>query len=429
MSQDGVPILISAQDPSFWQSCLTIVPQLAQAYDLAFGRRKKTLRVPGEATDRQLLALAKKIHRLKPSKLIFYDHRPHPERLLRALHQVNRGRWPSLYFHIYGGFTLETPHWERTEPFLKGAPITFICPSERHARMVAHFVQEPQSRVVESAFSVDTSVGFYDSKARQRGRKKLRLNEDAFAVIYAGRLSEQKNIDWLIESFVKFADTKETPCELFLAGLFDDLGVPMFAPLDVPGSYYFHIERVLARLAPELRQKIHFLGMLEADELTDLYQAGDLFVSFSVHHDEDFGISPAEALCIGTPVLLTDWGGFSSYHRISPGDVGLMPVFITKEGLVIDTQNILNQFEFFFARRKDEAARARRSALFQKHLSPEAAAERLIRIHRQAPQKFVGFKPILQKHAALWKQKPIFSTENAEIYHEVYRSYVRESDV
>ena len=45
-----------------------------------------------------------------------------------------------------------------------------------------------------------------------------------------------------------------------------------------------------------IRERIHFLENLTANELTSYYQACDVFTSISLHNDEDFGMSPAEAL-------------------------------------------------------------------------------------------------------------------------------------
>ena len=49
--------------------------------------------------------------------------------------------------------------------------------------------------------------------------------------------------------------------------------------------------------------------------LTSILQAyngllSNLFISLSLYHDEDFGFSPIESLCVGTKVLLTYWGGY-----------------------------------------------------------------------------------------------------------------------
>ena len=36
----------------------------------------------------------------------------------------------------------------------------------------------------------------------------------------------------------------------------------------------------------------------------------DVFVSLSVHQDENFGYAPIEAMACGVPAVVTDWGGY-----------------------------------------------------------------------------------------------------------------------
>jgi glycosyltransferase involved in cell wall biosynthesis len=72
---------------------------------------------------------------------------------------------------------------------------------------------------------------------------------------------------------------------------------------------------------PEHRQKL--IGMLESvsgiliedylerDKLTDLYRASDVYVS--LHRSEGFGLSIAEAMQLGKPVIATDYSGNTDF--------------------------------------------------------------------------------------------------------------------
>jgi glycosyltransferase involved in cell wall biosynthesis len=53
---------------------------------------------------------------------------------------------------------------------------------------------------------------------------------------------------------------------------------------------------------------------VENDVLKDFYKSADLYLSLSTYHDEDFGMSVAEALMSGLPAILSNWAGYSSFN-------------------------------------------------------------------------------------------------------------------
>ena len=57
------------------------------------------------------------------------------------------------------------------------------------------------------------------------------------------------------------------------------------------------------------------MGHLDPSELAHLYNGADAFASMSVHHDEDFGMSPVEALCCGTRQFLPSGGAMLPFRK------------------------------------------------------------------------------------------------------------------
>ena len=45
------------------------------------------------------------------------------------------------------------------------------------------------------------------------------------------------------------------------------------------------------------------------DCLKGLYAAADVFVNFTLHHSENFGLANVEAMSAGLPLVVSDWGG------------------------------------------------------------------------------------------------------------------------
>lgn len=129
----------------------------------------------------------------------------------------------------------------------------------------------------------------------------LKRVEDAypgdFRVLYAGRLTKEKGVDLLAESFLR-ARERDPRLHLLLAG-----GGP---------------EEEMLR--ERLGEHATFLGWLEGEELAKAYASSDAFLFCSVI--DTFGQVIVEAQASGTPVVAVDAGGPASLIR--DGDSGLL---------------------------------------------------------------------------------------------------------
>lgn len=117
---------------------------------------------------------------------------------------------------------------------------------------------------------------------KKKLREKYNLKEDDKIVLYVGRLSKYKGIDYLIRA-IKNVDAK-----LLLAGS---------GPL----------RDSLAALTKELgiSEKVIFTGFVEDDLLPVFYSLSDVFVLPSINEGEAFGIVQVEALNFGLPIVNT----------------------------------------------------------------------------------------------------------------------------
>src|SRR6185295_1470342 len=108
---------------------------------------------------------------------------------------------------------------------------------------------------------------------------------------------------------------------LAFAGEVDDIGADFLGIELGTGLFRQHFYEELISTLKGSSVKVAMLGNLNPDELRHAYNAADTFVSLSMHHDEDFGMSPGEALCCGTPVILSGWGGFHSFPQHVPAEL------------------------------------------------------------------------------------------------------------
>ncbi len=103
-------------------------------------------------------------------------------------------------------------------------------------------------------------------------------------LLFLGRLHPKKGCDLLIDAFARIANT--------------DLALVLAGPDQIGW------EKELRARAASLGHRIIFPGMLEGEMKRDAFVAADAFILPS--HQENFGMSVAEALSFGLPVLISN---------------------------------------------------------------------------------------------------------------------------
>lgn len=113
-------------------------------------------------------------------------------------------------------------------------------------------------------------------------RQQYNITKNKLTILFLGRVSREKSIDQLIDSFAKI---KHKDVQLMFVG-------------DGPDRPGF--EKQVDKLG--IRDRVCFVGMVGPDEVAPYYQAADLFVNFSV--TETQGLTYIESLASGTPLLV-----------------------------------------------------------------------------------------------------------------------------
>lgn len=383
-------------------------------------------------TDYALFHLARQIHRARPAKLVFLDHRPNPAGLIRALRAVYAPEnLPPLFFHVYGDFSLDARDWVDIEPALKGCFVRFVAASSRQREFVARAIYDGSEAVSVCPFPVDVAEFKSDPEAGNLFRRARGVKPGELVIGYSGRLSLQKNTDRLLEEFAKLVLRSRTPPpRLWFAGGFDDIGAPFFGVRSPPGRYFQSWNSKLESLPQKARERVEYLGLLSGEELRAFYNAVDLYASLSLHHDEDFGMAPAEALCCGTPAVLTSWGGYASFRSESDGDAHcrLIPVNLDRAGLDFSTTDVEAAIMGFLAPLAP-AERAKRAKLYASRLSIEAANGFVRAIHARPAPVFKGFHWRFQELARIVTNQQVYRDGpcRGSFYEEIYGSYLGDS--
>ena len=141
------------------------------------------------------------------------------------------------------------------------------------------------------------SVHFTPDRVSDRIRRELieraGIPEDAVILLYAGRISPEKNIALLVDMMTILAKDKDQDYRLVIAGA---------GP---------QAEWLKQRTDQHFPAKAIQLGHIDKETLADYYANADIFVHPNPR--EPFGIAPLEAMASGLPTVAPNAGGILSY--------------------------------------------------------------------------------------------------------------------
>lgn len=144
--------------------------------------------------------------------------------------------------------------------------------------------------------------------------KLLKLKKNNIWLGYAGRISSEKGIEYLIEAIKLLNDQNVV---LVFAGPFGK---------DVSGENIYY--KKILQLLKKNKINYLFLGNLINKQLSSFYKSIDVLVLPSINRTEAFGMVQAEAMIAGTPVVTSNLPG------------ARMPIKLTKMGIITKPKNL-----------------------------------------------------------------------------------------
>lgn len=161
-------------------------------------------------------------------------------------------------------------------------------------------LRAPRSAIAKRIFvcprgvdSVQFTPDRISDDVRREMLERTGIPEDAVILLYAGRLSPEKNIGLLVETMKLLSGDADNDYRLLVAG-----AGPQADWLKEEGD----------KVAP---RKIIQLGHLDKGTLANYYANADVFVH--PNPKEPFGIAPLEAMASGVPTVAPNAGGILSY--------------------------------------------------------------------------------------------------------------------
>jgi starch synthase len=181
----------------------------------------------------------------------------------------------------------------------------FMAITERAAAALRVEGVNPE-RIVVIPFGIDLSR-FEERVDVMRIRRKLGIEDDAFAILYVGRLARTKGVLQLVYAAKRMMEAKKlNDVRFILAG---------------DGPLGGQLRSLIAKFG--LTKHFLFLGKVSYDTVPQLYAMADAFVLPSLASrfwQEQFGIVLVEAMASGLPILSTITGSIPEVV----GEAGLL---------------------------------------------------------------------------------------------------------
>lgn len=416
---------------SSWISCQKIVFNLHKAYQLNDQFELLNYNYSSSQNAEEVAETAWKILSAKPDVIVVMDHEPHPLQLFQTIIANLHGQTPRFVFHVFGDFSLYYPQWNKLNKILQGHKVDFIVASKRQKQFLDQFLTSPMEAKV-CPFPVDREDFFYAPELREEQRKAWGLKSDDVAFIFSGRISRQKRIHTLLKCFADMLmETKTERAHLFLYGNPDHIGDQFIGIQETEGEYFRKISRLYRSFPKSVQERIHFMGSVPNEELRSVYQAADYLVNPSVHNDEDYGMSAAEALCSGLPVILTAWGGLAGFSISQVEEaITLIPVKIGREAKIVHAGKLRQALEANL--HKDLSRKRKRiSELAIGQFGINASARNISDIFKSKGENLLPFTPLFEQvmTKTIMSVSPYITSKKTinSLYKRIYSAYVRDN--
>jgi glycosyltransferase involved in cell wall biosynthesis len=164
-------------------------------------------------------------------------------------------------------------------------------------------VVAPELQLPVIPLGVHTADFATSADARAEARRRIGIEDDEIAALFAGRLSftAKAHPVCMLKGLQAAAERTGRRVTFILAGKFQNDGMEQ--------AY----RAATSAFAPSVRPL--FVDGADFDAYNASWRAADLFLSLSDNIQETFGLTPIEAMATGLPVIVSDWNGYKDTVR------------------------------------------------------------------------------------------------------------------
>lgn len=416
---------------SNWTSCQHITRNLLDTYRTSFPNITEFAHDSKYASCGEYLTITQQLLEGDFDEICFIEHMPRSLSIIGRLFEVAHKKeleLPIVNIHIYGDYSIFGNVFHQMNSNMYGQRVRFICASSRQSLLVSSTLNTHSENYCDLVpFSVSKDSFYFDSTLREKFRTERNILDDEYVFCYVGRISLQKNVINVIEHFARACTYLNGKCRLYLAGPIDEIALPFFDYSPPQGFYQSALLNKISSLPTEVQERIEYVGSLGHTEVLELFNGSDCHLSFSLYHDEDFGMGIIEGLFTGIPSIITNWGGYADFDVDQP-NLKYLPVKLSDDGITVSYDDLPEFISYFHKmRRSFTGERQYIGKCYQDRFSIAANSQKLQEVLETVPAKrFPGFAHFINK----LNTKRKFDINNMEksLYGNLYNNYTQSEE-
>lgn len=330
MTEKQIKTCVMTSTENFgWQSMQEIIPGLEQAWRASARMGEHDVRV----IDIDRTSLSDYLPQLIQADNIVFTCFTVKLARLGELFRRRLGLTARYFLHLHNQATIACwPYhaWGLAGVLRQGD--RFISSSTADARTFELCFNETRAEVVPFAWTTDLEADVDGGAEKGPG---LPQRPSDIPLVYVGRLSAQKNLHLLLYAIRLLNEGNwELPrFKLRVYGAEDDLGSPN---MGMPCRDYGVTLRNLAT-SLGIGHLVEWVGQVPRDELHErLARMPHIFVSSSLHSDENFGMAARFSLVMGNRAVLSRWGGHADFEQQFGKQLQLCDVHVSEGGPWLD---------------------------------------------------------------------------------------------
>ncbi len=276
-----------------------------------------------------------------------------------ALKVLRENGWHGkTIFAALGGFPRGAANFRGAMPYLHQSDVIWFNSTadiEIYKSLVVQNGTQPPALCVPYGMDEKTFYPLNNQEIRQNLRSAWGFKPDDFVLVYAGRVTIEKNVHAIIEAVAELTHLGY-PVKLVIVGKIEDVPFREF------GMYPVNLEEKINALieASGISESVTIQEWQESDELNEVLNAVDAFINLTLHHDENFGLSQIEAMSAGLPIIGNAWGGLKD--TILDKRIGFsIDTWVTKNGIRFDTPAVIDAIKCLIENKELREAQAQRA--------------------------------------------------------------------
>ena len=209
-----------------------------------------------------------------------------------------------------------------------------------YSRLVSQDGTQPQAICFPYSVNPETYQPLKNRESREEFRSTWGFKNDDFVLVYAGRVTVEKNVHSILEAVYELTRLGY-PVKLVIVGRVENIPFSEFHmyPVDLDEKINILIESL------QISDQVVIQEWQTPDKLNEVFNAADAFVNLTLHHDENFGLSQIEAMSAGLPVIGTAWGGLKD--TIVNGEGGFAAdTWLTTNGVRFDAPVVIDAIKY-----------------------------------------------------------------------------------